>query len=100
MDIYFLFPSRHPLMFKPKYGGGSGIYLYQLTTGLADRGLSVHVIANLATKSHPKVKLHHVNFNGNILSRNLNYLIKLIKIVKDDFMVAKGACFLAKEILK
>ena len=74
-------------MFKPKYGGGSGIYLYQLTTGLADRGLSVHVIANLATKSHPKVKLHHVNFNGNILSRNLNYLIKLIKIVKDDSIV-------------
>lgn len=87
MSVYFLFPTKSSIMFKPRYGGGSGLYLYQLSTGLADRGVDVHVVANLADRNNPKVKLHHVNFSGNVISRNLNYLSCLRKVVKEESIV-------------
>ncbi len=85
--VYFLFTTKYPLVFKPKYGGGSGLYLYQLSTNLANRDVDVHVVANLATKKDALVKLHHVNFSGNLILRNMRYLSKLYETVEDEAIV-------------
>ncbi|RLE66792.1 MAG: hypothetical protein DRJ38_00985 [Thermoprotei archaeon] len=85
--VYFLFPTNSPLVFKPKYGGGSGLYLYQLSTNLSKRGVDTHVIANLATKNDALVKLHHVDFSGNLILRNMRYLSKLYEVVDNESIV-------------
>ncbi len=79
--IFFLFPTRRKIEFKPKFGGGSEAYLHDLSTSLAERDLEIHVVANFVDKEHDLVKLHRVNFSGNILERNWEYFKTLHKLL-------------------
>jgi len=85
--LFFLFPTRKKISLKPRFGGGSEAYLYDLSTGLAERGFEVHIVANFMDKSQNYINCHQVDFSKNILSRNWKYFKVLYRLLDRESIV-------------